>query len=110
MTTNVRVVPSAVTVVQNHPSKAYGQQAKAPVEASEALILTRAALSPEIPTTAVVSNGLLTFKQVGAISGSVTITVQRNVSKFTARQTWNNRPNVAGTVYTLSFKPDRPAP
>src|SRR6188768_5668 len=102
MTTNVRVVPSAVTVVQNHPSKAYGQQAKAPVEASEAVILTRAALSPEIPTTAVTSNEFLTFKQVGAISGSVTITVQRNVGKFTARQTWNNRPTLTGTAVSLT--------
>lgn len=102
MTESVRVVPSAVTVVQNKPSTAFGQQAKAPVESAEAMILSRAALSPEIPATAVVSGGLLSFTQTGAITGSITITVQPNASKFDARTTWNKRPNTASSAVSVT--------
>ena len=102
MTETVRLVPSAVTVVQNAPTKPFGQQAKAPVEFAEAVVLTRAALSPEIPETAIASSGFLTFKQVGALSGSVSMSVQLNEKKFDARTTWNGRPVGTGTTITLT--------
>jgi hypothetical protein len=102
MTETVKLVPSAVTVVQNKPSTAFGQQAKAPIESAEAMILTRAALSPEIPATAVVSNGLLTFKQVDSVSGSVSVSVRPNVAKFDQKTTWNRKPAGTSTTVTLT--------
>jgi len=102
MTESVKLTPSAVTIIQNRPSTAFGQQAKAPVENAEAWILTRAALSPEIPATAVVSNGLLTFKQSGSLTGSVSVTVQPNLTRFTTRSTWNTRPSATSTAVTVT--------
>ena len=102
MTTTVRLVPSAVTITQNKPGTAFGQQAKAPLESAEAMILSRAALSPEIPETAVISNGLLTFKQVGSVTGSVSISVQPNATKFDQKTTWNRRPLGTSSTVTLT--------
>jgi hypothetical protein len=102
VTTAVKLVPTAVTVGSGKPSTAFGQQAKAPLEFNAANIYTRAALSPEIPVTAVVDNGLLTFRQATAAVGSTSVTVQRAASPFNAKTTWNNKPGVTGTAITLT--------
>ena len=102
MTESVKLTPSAVSVIQNRPSSAFGQPAKAALQAGESMFLSRAALSPEIPATAVISNGLLTFKQSGSVTGSVTVSVQPNLTRFTTRTTWNTRPAPASTMVSLT--------
>src|SRR4029077_387523 len=102
MTQTVKLTPSAVTVGSGKPSTAFGQLAKAPLQSGSANILTRAALSPEIPATAVPSNGPLVFKQVGSVSGSVSVTVQPHSAKFDQNTTWNKRPAVTSTTVTLT--------
>ena len=102
MTTTDTIRPTPVTREQNHPSKRYGQQAKAPVESAEAMILSRAAFSPEIPRIATITSATLTYRQVGAIGTSVTVSVQPNASKFDSRTTWNTRPNATGSVVSLT--------
>ena len=102
MTETAKLTPSAVKVAQNKPTTAFGQPAKVPLESAEAIILTRAALSPEIPETAIVSNGLLTFQQTGSVTGSVSVSVRPLAAKFDQRTTWNRRPAATGSTVTLT--------
>lgn len=105
MTTTLTLSLSAVKLGQGHPTTAFGQQAAMPLDATStnnAAMLSRAALGPEIPSTAVITSATLVYTQSEVISGSYNFKAQRNAAAFSSKTTWNTKPALVGTIVTVT--------
>jgi hypothetical protein len=84
------------------PTKAFGQPAALPVQVSAATVHVRATIPADIPDNAVSTIGQVVFTVVQAWAGSRTFNLRRHNANFTNLITWNTRPSMVGTTYSVT--------
>lgn len=100
--TQVRLNLTAVQVRSVKPNLAYGVPASLRLDSGKDEVLLRATMPASVPSNAVVTSASLVVTQKAALTGSRTLTVQRNATKVTDRKTWATRPALTGTAATLA--------
>lgn len=97
--------PTVISVRAAKPSYVYGATATVPLLTSSSSALVRVGMPSDIPANASVVSAILTLQQQGAVTGTMTLSVQRHSANWaTSKVTWNTRPGVSGTVVTPPAK------
>ena len=92
------------TVKSAYPNATYGKATRLQVKSTthESFIFFRSPIPQNAAMTA--SSGVLRIKNAVAITGSVTVTVQRvGASPKWSRLTWNNKPGVVGSAVSQTI-------
>lgn len=94
------VFASFVSVQSAKPSTSFGTLAYPPIKSGTMEILTRAEMPDRntIPRGSVVTAATYRVAQNEAQTGSVTLSLRRNLEYFKMTDTWEQRPSVVGTA------------
>lgn len=94
---------TAVSVRSASPKVPFGQTANIPLDSGAEAGLLRATIPADIPANAVVTTADIVTRVHGALTGSRSITAQRNSADFqVSKATWNNKPGVTGSTHSTT--------
>jgi hypothetical protein len=95
--------PTAAQVRSVKPTYNYGATTVLRVQTSASAAFVRVGMPSDIPSNATIISAILTFTQVGAMTGTNLVSVQRNASAWTmSKLAWTGKPGQSGVRVDLS--------
>lgn len=92
---------TSVAVRSAKPKYAYGERAAITLDSGAEMCLLRATVPADIPANAVVTKADIVLAVRNTLTGSRTVTAQRNAAAFqVSKVTWNNKPGVTGSTHS----------
>jgi len=105
----VVVYPSFVSIQQPRPSMVFGMPAIVPIKSLTYEVLTQCAM-PSIPKGSVITSAIYRVTQDDNWSGSVTLSLKRNLASWLSTMTWNTKPDVVATATDTDTQSGTTAP
>lgn len=94
---------TTINVRADKPKYAYGERAAITLDSGAEMALVRATVPADIPANAVITKADIVQHLRFAVTGSRTVTAQRNAAAFqVSKATWNNKPGVAGSAHSVT--------